>query len=620
MSFDFRSARHALPTPLALLITRLQSPDPVERLRETFTFVEGVARWFAWIAVADAAARNTSPKQLREWMRARGLGGLLHALHKAVEMRPPGAFAAPMFHALTPAVWTAFDAVRRLRNDDAHDRLPRDPRVAQGALDSLAPHLAVIADALAPLTRCAVGTLTHPTVTHDGRLEAHWIPARGLTLQNVPVPVTDAQGLPTHTLLLLDLDTGTALTLTPFVIANLDALYWLEIPASDDHGRRSVYRPIVAEGAPPPPTLPTLLADARGATGTGLELDAWLARAEQRPRHIPLRLDAPSRERILRATQPTMLGAVAPDLAYAPTLIAPNAAAFPATIETPSHPHPSVAPIAPSPTIPVSAPTMPMTAPDLSGQYAVQAPVAFVPGALPSYGTLQPSARSAPVTHATPAWQYAVALFAGVASMAVVVLAVSVLQRERREQHVEVPTPVRTTTAPEQRVIPDRPLTERPDLRQWLARWTASVTQQSLALDDGTHAIPRRLDTFYARNVSFHGARNVTIVAINARWVQRRQANRFDVTLADSSWLPSPPSRWSNGCKVSGGDDGEVVLLSVAADERGSQVVKPPQNQECPHVQGRYLLEVRRIGGDWRVCTESWRTEDLRRDCPALFR
>ena len=65
VTLDPATARHALPHPLAVLHNRLRHPDPVDRLRETFAFCEGVTRFLAWILVAEAAAHRADAKSLR---------------------------------------------------------------------------------------------------------------------------------------------------------------------------------------------------------------------------------------------------------------------------------------------------------------------------------------------------------------------------------------------------------------------------------------------------------------------------------------------------------------------------------------------------------------------------
>lgn len=622
MHLDSTTARHGLPHPLAVLYARLSLHQhaPVDQLKDLLAFTEGVARFIAWVLTAEAAANGAEARLLKEWMKAKSFGAFLAVIEAGLEKRRGRSVFLPELDALRSGeAWSVFSRVRAIRNDDAHDYLPRDPVVAARHLHELAPHMQVLLDGIAFLTRHPFGVLRQAHVAHDGLTDAYWAPCRGLTIHNTQAHVRDASGVPNGQLLLLDVEGRRALTLAPFFICNSDSLCWLEIPAQEDHDRRGVYRRPASDDSLPR-WVPKELFDVTGSMPDGLSFDVWLHAPEQRPRIVPLRFDTTAVARVRESSRPTQVN----ESAWLPaasilsinsgsTPAAPQEAVAQALIPTIAHPiAPTLSSAPPSFQVSISAsPTphsygTPRPAPDESSPLASP----YTP-TLPNQGVAIPVPP--PTRAPTLRWVVAAVLSLGTLAVVAVYLAV-------RAQHQ---APVDTTAHAEVPSAPplppaDRRLVEHPQLRAWLLRWSASVT--GITSSDpvsGQSFAPEALDGFYSPVSGFHGMTNPTTDTIVNRWTQRRALNRFTIRFDSSSWLPEAPQRISSGCKRTPGND--VVLVVLDAVEEGDSVVGGSARASCHRVAGPYLLQVRQVEGLWRICNETWNFERaLCASCPQI--
>ena len=298
-----------------------------------------------------------------------------------------------------------------------------------------------------------------------------------------------------------------------------------------------------------------------------------------------------------RATEgvaPTMVGApvMATPFAASPTVVARTAqVTWPTpTQHAPSQPHHA----------PTSPPQMP---------------------SLPSYGVTTPTPEARRQGSTWP-WIVAVILSAigGVALLAVVGAMRSNDRTPTTTQPTTQPTaPTPAPTTPPRPAPPDRPLSENPQLRMWVERWYATVTDAAMTDPlSGQVISPEVLDGFYAPTSNFHGMAQPSFDRISRRWIDRRQSNRFSIHLESSTWLPQPQGTTSRGCRMASG--GEVFLLALDAEEEGSSVVNGRAAPTCQRVAGPYLLSVRHDGTDWRICNETWHLERaLRASCPGSF-
>ena len=276
-----------------------------------------------------------------------------------------------------------------------------------------------------------------------------------------------------------------------------------------------------------------------------------------------------------------------------------------------------------SPTQPVAPPSL-ATAPTMYASHAPAAPFATAPTVFAP----QPHAPSAPYTPSLPAWGVTAPARAPTSSRAWVGAALALVgaacvgallmlarTSPSSERVTTATSPPADTRAP---APPDRPFTENPELASWALRWYATATATEV-IDpfSGAHVPPTgQITDYYAPNSGFHSTQNPSLDSIDRRWNDRRRWNRFTVHLATSTWLPQPPSTMPRRC--AGG--GEVMLLALDAEEEGASVVAARAGQSCVRVAGPYLLSVRREGGDWRVCNETWHlNRALRASCPGMF-
>ncbi|MFO0649339.1 MAG: hypothetical protein U0326_24060 [Polyangiales bacterium] len=254
-------------------------------------FAEGVARYLAWVLTAEAAAKGATDKQLKGRMRAKGFGSFLAVIDECLSARRA---RDDVFLPEVEGLWSGNGGVvlaraNAVRNDVMHNRVARDPVVAERALRELEPEFQKLLDALAFLPRYPLGVLHRARTAHGSVVEAHWLPCRGLSLHNQPVLVRNAAGVPTDQALLLDLDGRRALSLAPFFVCNLDVFCWLDIPAPEDSALRGVYqRPTSTD--PLPSWVPRGLVNIDDPASHGFSLEEWLC-APQRPRIIPLAFD-----------------------------------------------------------------------------------------------------------------------------------------------------------------------------------------------------------------------------------------------------------------------------------------------------------------------------------------
>jgi len=574
MPLDRTSARHGLPHPLALLYDRLNQPDPWRRLEDLLAFTEGVARYLAWILTAEAAALGAPVGRLRSDMKANAFGSFLHVIHGALKARAGQSQRfLPELDAWTQGAALAFlDEVNRARNHMMHHRVARDPRVASEMLRAFEPGLQALLDALGALSRHPLGVLRAAQGEHDGAMSAHWLACRGLSLRAGNVAIRNVAGLPTDQPVLLDLDQGRALTLAPFFLCDENAFYWLDLPHDTDASRASAYvRPTA--GDPVAAWLPKQLFDVTRSEPNGLPLARWLDAPHQRPRIVLLRLDVDSIARIRSLAVPTQTGA---------GLFQPAA---------------SVLSGAPSPSVPPAPPAATPSAPP-------HTPTPASPS-LPAQGV----AVSTAPARAPRRW----ALLAAAGVIAAIAGASWVGLRTTRSDTEPSPDAPRATSAPppaEPSRPPapssDRPLTEHPQLRAWLFRWAASATGTTFVdSTTGQSFPPEPIAGFYAPVVSYHNVRGVTPATAAERWGIRHLHNRFGVDLARGVWLPELQRRLSDGCKRTPGD-GPVLLVSIPGEESGEQVIRPRHGATCPRVAGPYLLQVKQVEGNWRICMESW--------------
>lgn len=295
-------------------------------------------------------------------------------------------------------------------------------------------------------------------------------------------------------------------------------------------------------------------------------------------------------KRVSEAVAPTMLGApvqAAPQYAASPTVLAQPAQV---SWQAPTQHAPSQPPYAPT-----SPPQMP---------------------SLPSYGVTTPTPEA---RRQGSAWPWIVAVILSAIGGVALLTAVGTSRSNERAPTTQPTAPTPAPMTPPRPAPPDRLLSENPQLRMWVERWYATVTNATMSDPlSGQVISPEVLDSFYAPTSNFHGMAQPSFDRISRRWIDRRQSNHFSIHLESSTWLPQPQGTASRGCRQASG--GEVLLLVLDAEEEGPTVVNGRAAPTCQRVAGPYLLSVRHDGADWRICNETWHLERaLRASCPGAF-
>lgn len=588
MHLERPELQYALPYPLARLLKRLNAPEPPQQFEWLLRIVEGVARYTWAILVAEAAATGVDDGTLQDWITRNSFGTCLHAIDQCLRRRAQRPDrVVPELESLFGGRSRKFlDAMVNQRNDIAHHRLVPASHAAQDRLAAIEADFDAFLGDLEFLARYPIGAIRAVRNLPDGASEGQWVTYRGIDLSNRPVPLTDARGMPSDLVLLMDPTHRRALCLAPLFVVVEDAFCWLDLPRSAAPPRGVYARPGSSDAVPS--AVPMGIFDVRPGTGsTGLSLKAWLNDREQRPRLIELHLNEASWDRARTASWPTQ----------GLSLLPPSAA---------RHSPP------PSPTLPLSASPVAFalpTPPVAPTQVFPPPPGAYVPSGPPAPTVLSlppPSARTATTTRSNRTPLYA----AGTAGALGVALLLGWAMSSRAAANAS-----RNATAPTDRVS----LLAHPGLRTAVLRWAAAATDSSVRDPvTGEAFAPTTLEDFYVRSPGFHGMRDVTVGGIADRWRERRIANRFTIRLENSTVEPLPPERASPRCRSEGRV--AVVLVSVDATEEGSMVVAGNPRGHCTRVAGPYLLQMRAGDGGWSICNESWHfARALCASCPGAW-
>lgn len=574
---DRMTARHGLPHPLAILYDRLNQHDPREQLEEVLRFAEGVARFLAWVLVAEATARGLQGSQLRQQVGVSTFGAFLNVIdhHLRGRRTRSDAFLRDLDGFLDDPAWPALQSFCGLRNAAAHHRLPTTSAAASALLDEHRGGLQQLLDGVAFLTRYPLGVLRGAQVTTGGGVSARWFACRGLSVRSGNVEVFDISPLPTGQVLLIDPESRLALPLGPFFRCDEQAFAWLDVPHPQGPRRASVYaRPVPGEALTP--GVPEGVFDATGAATAGLAVEAWVADPRQRPRLLALRLDDASRRALVQSAAPTMAmdshGGAVPAAAVlgggATESASRRAEALPKTrvSEMPYAPTVAMAMAMAMPTVTTSVTTV---------------PPAVAPG----------RAKVAGRSWQAPTWVIGLGL-----GLLVGAGAAGWTMRSKD-------SPRATRTAP--LVADERPLSANPGLQRWISGWTPALGADRM--------LAASLGERYAAAVSFHGMGRVqTPTFIVDRWQERLRAGTFVVDPSRSTWFDDALSSMGTpaACSAMAGADPGVTVVRLSAVERGApDGARAARSGRCRTRAGTYLLRIRSQGGVRRICHETWRED-----------
>lgn len=153
-----------------------------------------------------------------------------------------------------------------------------------------------------------------------------------------------------------------------------------------------------------------------------------------------------------------------------------------------------------------------------------------------------------------------------------------------------------------------------PELNAFFDRWSRGVLV-------GMGSVP--LESFYVDQAQFRRSGRFATAAEIARYFSAipAQGGSFDIDWSHSEWsteaIGSPDV--SLACTQAVGAEGDIVKVRAWARE-----LAPNRNANsggeipCPQLVGRYLFRLRRVGGSFRICHETWSLRDgVCASCPA---
>lgn len=142
-------------------------------------------------------------------------------------------------------------------------------------------------------------------------------------------------------------------------------------------------------------------------------------------------------------------------------------------------------------------------------------------------------------------------------------------------------------------------------------------------VEDGA---PRSDDPFYAPTTRFRGSANpATPAEIALYWRRFFRVEHatlvFDWTRA--TWESEPLGSEPDGherCIALPSEDRDVTLVRIHATEDGPHAnMVTRDGSRCRHIEGNYLLRLRRVQGAWRICHDTIsRPEAICPSCPAV--
>jgi hypothetical protein len=158
-----------------------------------------------------------------------------------------------------------------------------------------------------------------------------------------------------------------------------------------------------------------------------------------------------------------------------------------------------------------------------------------------------------------------------------------------------------------------RPLHVDDQLADFVARWAAAV---------GNPATPDALAPFYLFESQFRRiaprARAAQVRAYYADLL--RQEATFQIDFDHSEWVTEPESSpdASPLCRGVEGAEGDIVKVRAWAREHSPlRALNSSGEVPCPWIIGRYLLRLRRVAGELRICHETWSLrEGVCASCP----
>ncbi len=300
-------ARYLLPHPLAALYQLVYVHSrPGLRYANLLRLSEGLTRFLAYLALADAASCGAGPRRMGDWLkllRTPGFGklqGLLRSANSFLADQPDRFL--PELEQLSSDVWEA--AIGRTidaRNHYAHRSFAVPDAAARGApLDELTGDVRVLLAHAQFLRHYRLGTSHNPRSAGAGWFVNHWRGSRGQEEECAATSLRGRALLPEEAALLLDPREDRALVLSPFFHRSLDrkrsVFLWLDHLGANE----AVYRHPVLELE-----VSRALPDPFAPDEPGVSSEAYIARVDSWHDRIGLELDDASRRALTGSGSPT---------------------------------------------------------------------------------------------------------------------------------------------------------------------------------------------------------------------------------------------------------------------------------------------------------------------------
>ncbi len=151
-------------------------------------------------------------------------------------------------------------------------------------------------------------------------------------------------------------------------------------------------------------------------------------------------------------------------------------------------------------------------------------------------------------------------------------------------------------------------------LHAFLGRWSQTLSNQMGSAS---------LEPFYFEQTQFRRLAALSGAPAIERYFRdaARQGSTFDLDWAHSEWLIEPITSpdVTAACSRAVGAEGDIVKVRAWAREYSPErLVNSGGDVPCPWIVGRYLLRLRRVAGELRICHETWSLrEGVCASCPA---
>lgn len=207
----------------------------------------------------------------------------------------------------------------------------------------------------------------------------------------------------------------------------------------------------------------------------------------------------------------------------------------------------------------------------------------------------------------------------GAVGLAVVVFAVHLaLSRHTRSGSQSAPrvqeVPAPPVLDPAQSAQPGaRLVTSDPALVAFFARWSDAVL---------VHHGATSLAPYYTERAQFRGSGGLTNTSAIEVYFSNiaRQGGTFDIDWSHSEWVSEPLTSpdASLACTHLPHAEGDILKVRAWAREYAPQRMGTSSGQvPCSWLVGRYLLRLRRVSGELRICHETWALrEGVCASCP----